>query len=169
MTKLKIQRTSLLSPITILIAIIGMLLGYLLYPQFNYRPNVLGTTTTAKPREYNVFLGSGLNNSSEWQDVPGVQTYLDSTKYGQITTVTFDATIEVPTGNQKVWIRLYNVTDKHPVWYSELSMEGNGPTLLSTSQTLPLGNGNKLYQVQMKSQLKYDAFVRSARIRITGT
>lgn len=133
----------------------------------NTHTSVLGATST-RSREYHIYLGSGINTTDDWTDVAGLQAYVDSTKYGTISKVTFDATVRVPTGNQTVWVRLYNVTDKHPVWYSEMTMNGNGPALLTTSQNLTLGTGQKLYQVQMKSQLKHQAYVDGSRLRIVG-
>ena len=79
----------------------------------------------------------------------------------------FDATLRVPTGNQKVWVRLFNTTGKHPVWNSEMSTEGIGPNILSASK-ISLDAGNNLYQVQMKNQLNFPSFLDSSRIRITG-
>lgn len=122
-----------------------------------------GTSTV---KEFVVTLGSGSNTTDEWTDVPGVQSYIDSSQYGKIKKVTFETTVSVPTGNQKIYVRLYNVNDAHPVWYSEMWMEGTGPKLL-TSEPITLGTGNKLYQVQMKSQLKFKSDLVTSRVRIT--
>jgi len=126
--------------------------------------NAGGSKTGAK--EFIVTLGSGSNITDEWTDVTGVQSYIDSSQYGKIKKVTFEATVHVPTGNQKIYVRLYNVSDSHPVWFSEMWMEGTGPRLL-TSEPITLGTGNKLYQVQMKSQLKFKTDLVTSRIRIT--
>lgn len=116
-------------------------------------------------KEIYVAFGSGTNSSNEWMDVPGLQAYLDSTKYEQIKKVVFEAALLIPTGNERAYARLYNVTDKHPVWFSEISLEGGEPQLL-TSQPITLDTGNKLYQVQMKTSLKYNATITQARLRI---
>lgn len=116
-------------------------------------------------KEFFVSFGSGSNSTDEWTDVPGLAANIDSTKYGQIKNVVFEATIRIPTGNQTAYVRLYNVTDNHPVWFSEVSHEG-GTTKLITSNPITLDSGNKLYQVQMKTQLKFPAYLDQARVHI---
>lgn len=116
--------------------------------------------------EFSIYLGSGQNNTDEWADIAGVEAYIDSTKYGSIKNVVFEAAMNIPTGNEIAWARLYNVTDKHPVWFSEVSLEGGTPKLL-ISKPITLDGGQKLYRAQMKTSLKYQASLTSARIRIT--
>lgn len=116
-------------------------------------------------REFFVPFGSGSNSSDDWQDVPGLKVTLDPANYGSIKTVAFEATIRIPTGNEIAYVRLYNATDKHPVWFSEVSLEGGTPALL-TSKSITLDSGNKTYQVQMKTSLKFQAFLDQARLRI---
>ncbi|OGG34753.1 hypothetical protein A2363_03285 [Candidatus Gottesmanbacteria bacterium RIFOXYB1_FULL_47_11] len=126
-----------------------------------------GTTaggSTAK--EYYIPLGTGTNATSEWVDVVGASAYVDTAQYPRIKKVIFEATVAVPTGNQTVYVRLFNATDKHPVWFSEVSMNTTGPSAL-TSSPITLDKGNKLYQVQMKTQLKFTANLSQARIHIT--
>ena len=131
------------------------------------RPNVLGTTdTTVTPvggKEFFVPLGTGTNASTDWTDVKGVAAYIDSRLYGKVKKVMFEASVSVPSGTASV--RLFNATDKHTVWYSELSMSGSGPELLVSSPIL-LDSGNKLYQVQMKSQLGATTNLLQARVHI---
>jgi hypothetical protein len=127
---------------------------------------VVPTTQVPADREFFIPFGVGSSNTGDWADVPGMQTTVDTTNYTTIKKVTFEATIRIPTGNETAYIRLYNVTDKHPVWYSELSLDGGNPKLL-TSQNITLDAGSKLYQVQMKTSLQFDAFVDMARVRIT--
>lgn len=129
------------------------------------QPTVLASTTTAGVKEHFIPIAGGLNAASDWTDVSGASVTLDSANYGSIKKVTFEASIYCPTGNQQVYVRLYNVTDAHPVWSSELSMSGSGPTLL-TSPSVSLGSGSKTYIVQMKSQLRYPAELKMARLHI---
>lgn len=117
-------------------------------------------------KEFFIPLGSGAGASRDWSDVSGAQAYIDSSMYGEIKTVVFEPSVFTPTGNQTVWVRLYNVTDKHPVWYSEVSMDG-GLTKLLFSQGINLDQGNKLYQVQIKTGLGYISNLEQARIHIT--
>lgn len=131
------------------------------------------TTTTTKTtgvKEYYIPLGSGVGSGAEatgdWEDVSGVQAYIDPSQYGKIKQITVETTVYVPTGNQKVWIRLVNSTDGRSMLGSELSMVGTGPTVL-TSPPISLDGGNKLYKIQMKTQLKYSANITQSRLRIT--
>lgn len=122
--------------------------------------------STATAKEYFVPLGTGTNATSDWTDVIGASATVDTTQYPKIKKVVFEATLAVPTGNQVAYVRLFNKTDGHPVWFSELSMNTTGPTLLTT-QAITLDRGSKLYQVQMKTQLKYPANLNQSRIHIT--
>lgn len=128
------------------------------------------TTKPASPtqtsvKEFFVPFGSGSNSSDDWQDIPGLKATLDPANYGSIKTVTFEVTIRIPTGNEVAYARLYNATDKHPVWFSDVSLEGGTPQLL-ISKSITLDSGNKTYQVQMKTSLKFQAFLDQSRLHI---
>lgn len=130
------------------------------------RINQMAGKSTGNVKEYYIPLGSGTNNTDAWSDVAGASAYIDTSSYGKMKKVTFEATISVPTGSQKVWVRLYNSTDMHPVWYSEISTDNSGPILLA-SPAITLDSGNKLYQVQIKSQLKGLTNLTQSRVHIT--
>lgn len=128
-------------------------------------PQPSNQQTASTVKEFFVPFGAGSSSSFDWIDVSGLQVYIDSTQYGRIKKVTFEASMHIPTGNQSASVRLYNVSDKHPVWFSEVSLEGGTPQLL-ISDSITLDSGNKLYQVQMKTSLKYQAILDQARIHI---
>jgi len=117
-------------------------------------------------REFFVPIGSGTNSSEDWEDVPGLQVIVDTAQYGKIKNAYFEAAVYVPSGNQIVHVRLYNATDKHPVWYSELAFPNANTSQQLTSDNITLDQGNKAYKVQMKTQLKIPASLNSSRIRI---
>lgn len=123
--------------------------------------------STSKVKEFFVPFGSGSNSSSDWQDVLALQSYIDSANYGDLKSVTFEASVHVPTGNQTASVRLFNATDKHPVWSSEVLFNGGGTPQFLISKPITLDQGNKLYQVQMKTQLQFQAILDQARVRIT--
>lgn len=116
-------------------------------------------------QEFYVSFGSGQTLSDEWEDVPGLSAYIDSTKYDKIKTVTFEVSMRIPTANGRVYAQLFNATDKHPVWFSEVSTEGNTPQLL-ISPPITLDEGNKLYKVQTKTTLRYLSILDQARVHI---
>lgn len=121
--------------------------------------------TTSLVKEFFVPLGTGSNSTDDWQDVGGIKATLDPANFGGIKTVTFEASVRIPTGNETAYVRLYNATDKHPVWSSDVSLDGGTPQLL-ISKPITLDSGNKTYQVQMKTSLKYPAYLDQARLHI---
>lgn len=124
------------------------------------------TQSALSVKEFFVPFGSGSSSADDWADVYGLQAYIDGSQYGQIKKATFEASVHIPTGNETAYVRLFNVTDKHPVWFSEVSIEGGTPKLL-VSKSITLDSGNKLYQIQMKTSLKYPAILDQARVHIT--
>ncbi len=152
-------------PFLLLTFLIAGFVGFFIYKQTAV--NVLGTsdTVTAFLKETYIPLGTGVNTTTDWVDVKGAAAYVNAGSYGAIKKVTFEASIGVPSGNQTAYVRLYNATDKHPVWYSEMTMAGAGPELLISSP-VTLDSGNKLYQVQMKSQLGVATNLLQARLHI---
>ena len=164
---MKSKKTSSFFSIPLIIVVLFTLLCifFLLYRKT--AASVLGTSDSAVlvVKELYIPLGTGVNNTTDWVDVKGAAAYVNSGSYGTMKKVTFEASIGVPSGNQTAYVRLYNATDKHPVWYSEMSMVGAGPELL-LSPSITLDSGNKLYQVQMKSQLGATTNLLQARIHI---
>ncbi len=117
-------------------------------------------------KEYFIPLGSGTNQSSDWTNVPGTQATVDFGSYQHIKSIVFEASVAVPTANESVSVRLYNVSDQHPVWYSDVTMNGGDSDYL-ISQPIAYDRGPKIYQVQMKTQLQYPANLTQSRIHIT--
>jgi len=165
----KISPLSHIPLLVFLLVIVLIVLVLLLFQQT--KPNVLGTTDTttssvsATNKELYVPLGTGTNTTTDWTDVKGAAAYIDTRLYGKFKKVTFEASLSVPSGSQTVYVRLFNATDKHPVWYSEMTMSGAGPELFISSG-VTLDSGNKLYQVQMKSQLGATTNLLQARVHI---
>lgn len=122
-------------------------------------------TPTPTVREFFVPFGTGQSTAEDWTSIDGLQVYVDTKYYGDRRTVLFEASLRIPTGNETAYVRLYNVTDKHPVWMSELSTDG-GIAKMLVSNPITLDEGKKLYQVQMKTSLKYQAILDQARLHI---
>ncbi len=126
----------------------------------------LQTTPAPKPSEYYIPFGSGSGNYTDWTDVPGLQAYIDNTAYGKIKSVVFEASLHIPTGNEIASVRLVNDTDGRVIANSELDFNGNTDSVFLSSQPLNLDYGQKLYKVQMKTQLAYPAVLDQSRIHI---
>lgn len=119
-------------------------------------------------KEYYIPFGSGSFSSTTWQDIPGLEAYIASGAYGTIKNVTFEVSLHVPTGNENVSVRLYDATDNHPVWNSQINFSGNTESQYQTSQSISLDPGNKLYKVQIETQLNFQAVIDQSRVHITA-
>lgn len=118
-------------------------------------------------REYYVPFGGGETKSDQYEDVPGLAVNIDSTKYGTLKKVTFEVSLHIPTGNGKMNVQLFNATDKHPVWFSEVSSAlDSSVSKLMVSSPITLDSGEKLYKVQAKTSLKYQSVIDQARVHI---
>lgn len=126
---------------------------------------VIQAKSSSADKEFYIPLGAGQTTNDQWEDVAGLTAYIDSTKYSKIKTVTFEASMRIPTANGIVYARLYNATDNHPVWFSEVSAFSNTSSLF-VSPPITLDTGNKLYKVQMKTSLKYESILDQARVHI---
>ncbi len=115
--------------------------------------------------EYSIFIGSGSVKTQEWSDVAGLIVEIDSTKYKSVKTVKFEASLRIPSGVGRVFARLYNKTDQHPVWFSEINSDSSASVFLQ-SEEITLDSGKKSYVVQMKSTIGAEALIDSARVKI---
>lgn len=124
--------------------------------------------TANATKEYYVPFGSGSGNSTDWQNVSGLQAYIDSTTYANIKSVIFEVSLHIPTGNQVASVRLYNATDGRVIQNSELNFNGNTSSTFMSSVPVNLDYANKLYTVQLKTQLGYTAIIDQSRVHITA-
>ncbi len=122
----------------------------------------------AQAREYYIPFGSGSGSSNDWSDVAGLQAYIDSTAYTGIKSVVFEVSVHIPTGNETASVRLINATDGRVISGSELTFNGNTQSVFMSSGAIGLDYGNKLYKVQIKTQLPYTAVVDQSRVHITA-
>jgi hypothetical protein len=167
----------------VLVVLNLLILDFWIFTKFRQDTNVLGTSDTSCPqsclreiqrnsgssagvvRELFVPLGNGTAYNTDWTDVPGVYASINRENYNRIKSVVFEVTLSIPASSQVVWIRLYNATDKHPVWYSEVTTSESGPKTL-VSSPISLDSGLKEYQVQLKTQLGGIVNITNSRIRI---
>lgn len=124
-------------------------------------------TTTSAPtvKEFYIPLGTGLTTSTTWVEMIGVESVIDMANYPNVKSILFEASMRIPTANGRVYAKLYNVTDKHDVWYSEVYAESSSG-YRAESGDITLSPGRKLYRVIMKSTMGYEAILDSARIKI---
>lgn len=126
--------------------------------------NIAPTIIQSNIKEYFIPLGSGSGSANDWTDIDGLIANVDLGTFQNIKEINFEISVNVPTANQTVWVRLYNKTDKHPVWNSEVNANGTGGYMVS--QPLIYDKGEKTYQVQIKTQLNYPANITQSRLHI---
>jgi hypothetical protein len=116
-------------------------------------------------KDYFIPLGTGSTASNTWQTIDGAITTVDLGGYTNIDSARFEVSISNPTSDQSVWARLYDSTDSHEVWNSEVTMNGNTSKYL-VSGPISWQSGTKQYQVQMKTQLQSSAVLTQSRIHV---
>lgn len=123
------------------------------------------TPTGVFIKEYYLPLGSGSTTSRDWQEISGAEIVIDADNFSNVKSIIWEAVLRLPTGNGLVQAKLYNVTDKHEVWYSEVG-SGSSTAYRAESAEIQLSPGRKLYRVMMRSTMGYEAFLDSGRIKI---
>lgn len=122
------------------------------------------TSVSTLPKEFFVPLGSGTTKNDQWEEIAGAQATIDTSLYPTIKKVIFEANLKLTPGIGTLQVKLYNATDKHDVWFSEVSSESDQS--VRREATITLDSGSKQYQVYAKSSLRAVASVDSARIKI---
>ncbi|MBI2598711.1 hypothetical protein HYW40_00615 [Candidatus Curtissbacteria bacterium] len=131
-------------------------------------PSVIKETIVqTAQKEIFIPIGSGSTFNNNYTDLAGLEVAIDTAKYGAIESAVFEAAIWVQDGNGKMFAQLYNKTDGHPAWNSEISTS-SAKGVLTTSGKVSLDSGAKTYKVQAKTNLtSYAAHVDNARVKIT--
>lgn len=131
--------------------------------------NVVNNNTTTQQvssgaSEYFVPFGAASGTSQgSYTTLPALQAYVNMSNYTNVESVVFEISLS---GNGITSAQLYNATDGYVIPNSQVSTPGGSPQfLISSPLTLPAGN--KLYQVQIQTQLSSPATVDQARLHIT--
>jgi hypothetical protein len=127
---------------------------------------VVQQTVVQTPQQIFIPIGSGSTTSNSYANLSGVQVTIDSSKYSSIASIYFEANLSVTGGNGMTYAQLYDSTQNHPVWFSQIS--SNSPSgALITSPSINLDPGVNTYVVQAYTTLnQYPANVSTARIQI---
>ena len=125
------------------------------------------TIVQTAQKEIFVPMGSGSSNSNTFADLFGVEVTIDTSKYGAIDSVVFEASLWVEGGNGQAVARIRNVTDNNPYVESQIS-NNSGTGTVKTSGKIPFPLGQKTYRVQAKTDItNFAAHVENARLKIT--
>lgn len=132
-------------------------------PSVSIRPDKT-PVVVATTKESFVPMGTGSTTKNDWEDVSGSDVFINTANFPNIKEAYFEVSMHIPTKNGIMTARLYNVTDKHPVWYSDVTTQQDVSTFVSSKITLD--PGNKQYRIQLKTSLEYQSLLDSARIKI---
>lgn len=125
------------------------------------------TVVQTAQKEIFIPIGSGSTKSGTFADLSGLEVTIDTTKYSQIESVVFEATLWVEGGNGRAWAKLKNVSDNNPFIEGQISSVSSTGEL-KTSGNIPIPTGSKKYGVQAKSDItNFAAHIDNARIKIT--
>lgn len=127
------------------------------------------TETIVQTAQKEIFIpmGSGSTKGRNFSELTGTDVTIDTTKYANIESVVFEASIWVEGGNGAAYAQLYNVNDKTGYIESQIS-NNTGTPVGRTSGKVPIPQGQRTYRVQAKTDLvEFAAQVSNARIKIT--
>ncbi len=128
---------------------------------------VVVTQPAASLKEFYIALGTGTGVGNDWKDIDNTDTKVDLSGFSRIKTVYFEVAGILQNDNVTANVRLYNVTDKQPVWNSEVTINKLKCQTL-TSAPISLAAGVKTYRLQVKSTLNATVYVDQARLRIVA-
>ncbi len=134
------------------------------HPAAAVTPSVAPVQADTSPKEYYVPLGSGTTKNDQWEAIPGAEATIDTSLYPKIKQVTFESYLRIPVGIGWMHVKLFNATDGHDVWGSQLQTESN--TSSHQSAVITLDPGNKRYIVMAQSTIRAEAYIDNARIKI---
>ena len=127
------------------------------------------TQTIVQTAQKEIFIpmGSGSTTSGTFTDLTGTDVTVDTTKYSQIDSVVFEASIWVTGSNGRAWAQITNVNEKNPLIESQISgISGTGE--VKASGKIPFPSGAKTYRIQAKTDItNFAAHVENARLKIT--
>lgn len=110
--------------------------------------------------------GSSSTSNTDWTDISGSDFYFNKTDYPGTTSVSWEVSLHSFLGGNKVYSRLYDVTNKRAVDGGELSTDSSS-SILVRSGNLTIWSGNNLYRIQAKSSSGTPANLDSPRLKIT--
>lgn len=126
---------------------------------------VIITPSATQLREYYVALGTGTGEGEDWKDVENSEMKVDLSQFNQVKNVYFEVAASLRNDNVVGNVRLYNYTDKRPVWNSEVTINKlKCQTATSVPISVPLAS--KTYRLQVKATLNATVYIDQARLRI---
>ncbi|PIY66067.1 hypothetical protein COY91_01175 [Candidatus Shapirobacteria bacterium CG_4_10_14_0_8_um_filter_39_15] len=114
---------------------------------------------------YIPLVNTGSTVLTEWTDIPGSDFYFNLTDYSGAKSVQWEASLKSVNSPARAMVRLYDVTNKRGVDYSELQTQSITYALLQSS-AITIWRGNNLYRVQLKADNGTQADLGAGRLKI---
>ena len=128
-------------------------------------PTPTGSSNQTSKVSYIPLGGSSSTSETDWTDISGSDFYFNKTDYPATTSVSWEVSLHSFLGGNKVYARLYDVTNKRAVDGGELSTDSSSSQLVR-STSLTIWAGNNLYRIQAKSSSGTPAYLDSPRMKI---
>lgn len=123
--------------------------------------------TSSQPRvAYIPLIAEATINSSDWKDITPSDFYFDLADYSRTGNVRLEVYLKSQYQSGKVYLRLYDLTNKRAVDYSDLSSSSEAFELQRSSD-LSIWQGNNLYRLQGKTQSGIEGYLKEAKLKIT--
>lgn len=127
-------------------------------------PNALPTQSQTRV-SYIPLATAATINSSDWTDIIPSDFYLDLADYSGVKSVRLEVYLKSQYQSGKVYLRLYDVTNKRAVDYSDLSSSSETFELRRSSD-LTIWRGNNLYRLQGKTSSGIEGYLKEAKLKI---
>lgn len=111
--------------------------------------------------------GDNVTTSQTWQTLSGMEVYIDSSKYPSNITVTWDAAMQLTSGNGVGFARLVNASNNNAILFGSEISTSSETQVRVVSGSFYLQPGNNLYVVQAYSNTGYQIGVSNPRIKVT--
>jgi len=127
---------------------------------------VVPTTATGQQKvSYIPLIAETTINSADWTDISPSDFYFNLTDYGGAKSVRFEVYLKSLHQAGRVYVRLYDITNKRAVDYSDLSSLTETYELQRSSD-LTIWRGNNLYRLQGKVLSGIEGYLKDAKLKI---
>jgi hypothetical protein len=121
-------------------------------------------TSKTVARETVLYMGTGSSTSRDWTTIDAAGLTLDTSSYGKIKEVRFEAALSIISGEAEA--RLINKTTG-AVYHNSTVMHNKSTSEWKTSSAIHLPTGNYQYVVQIRSSNNEHASLDGSRLKIT--
>jgi hypothetical protein len=128
---------------------------------------VVVTPPATALKEFYVQLNTGTGEGNDWKDVERSEIAINLSQFSKVKNIYFEVAGYLRNDNVTGNVRLYNYSDKQPVWNSEVTIN-KLKCQTSTSAAISLPLSTKTYRLQVKATLNATVYIDQARLRIVA-